>query len=117
MKSILRLKTLAVIFCLTLSSSATLAQMNPMGGVLGASGIDPATGLPAAAAMPDWKDPNWKDPDIILTNVFYDNLPLSEIAGNLRGQFKEQFDVLLPASSSGNAINRINGLLVSDMDW
>jgi hypothetical protein len=54
--------------------------------------IDPATGLPATS----WKDAGWKDPDKILPNVFYDGLPLSEVAKNLRDEFKDAFDVLIP---------------------
>jgi hypothetical protein len=39
-------------------------------------------------------DPEWKDPDIVLTNVFYDGLPLNEVARDLRERFKNSFDVL-----------------------
>lgn len=63
-----------------------------------ASVIDPNTGLPAAAptmpAEPQWIDSNWRDPDIVLTNVSYDGLPLSEVTRNLRDQFKNYFDIL-----------------------
>jgi hypothetical protein len=43
-------------------------------------------------------DPNWKDPDIVLTNVFYDGLPLSEVPRVLRERFKDSFDVLMPVN-------------------
>jgi hypothetical protein len=59
--------------------------------------IDPTTGLPIPQPVPEWKDPNWKDPDITLTNVSYDNLPISEIANDLREQFKHYFDILISA--------------------
>ncbi len=57
--------------------------------------IDPATGLPSPPA-PLWMDPDWKDPDKILPNVFYDGLPVGEVAKNLRDEFKDAFDVLIP---------------------
>lgn len=55
--------------------------------------IDPTTGLPLQPA-PQWIDPNWSDPDIVLTNVMYDDLPLSEVARDLRARFKGEFDIL-----------------------
>jgi hypothetical protein len=122
MKSILRFKTPAFILCLIFSLNAALAQTSPV--AVTATGqpvyFDPTTGQPIpnlSSIAPEWKDPNWKDPDISLTNVFYDNLPLSEIARNLRDQFKEQFDIILPGTTGGNAINRLNGTIISDMDW
>lgn len=66
----------------------------------GAPAIDPATGLPVPQTPP-WKDPAWPEPNIMLTNVVYDSLPLSEVVLNLRDQFKEQFDVLLPVNLPG----------------
>jgi hypothetical protein len=64
----------------------------------GAPTIDNATGLPLPQEAPPWKDPDWPEPDITLTNVFYDGLPLTEVVNHLREAFKEQFDILLPAS-------------------
>jgi hypothetical protein len=57
--------------------------------------IDPATGLPIPPPA-QWKDPNWKDPDIVLPEVSYDSLPLSEVYKDLRDKFKSAFDVLTP---------------------
>src|SRR6266567_6286123 len=57
--------------------------------------IDPATGLPGPGAAPTWKDPEWKDPDKRLT-VSYDGLPVEEVARDLRKQFNEAFDVVIP---------------------
>jgi hypothetical protein len=102
---------------LLLSLCAAPAQVNFVPGTPAAPAFDPATGQPIPPQVPEWKDSNWKDPDITLTNVFYDNLPLSEIARSLRDQFKEQFDIILPAGTGGRAINRLNGTLVEDMDW
>lgn len=106
MKSKLYLQSLAAIFFLTISLGAAPAQKGP-----GAPpAIDPNTGLPittmpqpgsgGALAVPQpqpasqWMDPKWKDPDIVLTNVFYDGLPLSEVVRHLRERFKDSFDVL-----------------------
>jgi hypothetical protein len=56
--------------------------------------IDPATGLPASSA-PQWKDPEWKDPDKKLT-VTYEGWPVQEVAVDLRKQFSEAFDIVIP---------------------
>ena len=56
--------------------------------------IDPATGLPMASA-PQWKDPGWKDPDKKLT-VTYEGLPVEEVSADLRKQFNEAFDIVIP---------------------
>lgn len=80
--------------------------------------FDPTTGQPSVQAAPDWKDSNWKDPDITLTNVFYDNIQLSEIGRSLAEQFKQQFDVLLPSGTS--AATYMNGQMVPagwQSDW
>lgn len=55
--------------------------------------IDPNTGLPLPVV---WIDPNWKDPDKVLPEVNYDALPLNEIADQLRKEFNNAFDVLIP---------------------
>src|SRR5262245_20905450 len=57
--------------------------------------MDPATGLPMTQPPP-WKDPNWKDPDKVLADVYFDSIPLAEVAKSLREQFKDAFDVLIP---------------------
>ena len=116
MKSKLHLRGFATVLALFLSVALAGAQINSMGGPSATPTFDPATGLP----VPDssWKDPNWKDPDIILTNAFYDNLPLSEIAHALSDQFKEQFDILLPGTAS--SVTSLNGQPVSaswQSDW
>jgi hypothetical protein len=91
---------LAIITALTLGSAALAGaaeKKNPpppprMGPQPGA--IDPATGLPMASA-PQWKDPEWKDPDKKLT-VTYDGLPVEEVSADLRKQFNEAFDIVIP---------------------
>jgi hypothetical protein len=102
MKSKLQLLTLAASLFLILSLGAAFAQnnpgtmpVNPTMGLPSPPTIDPATGLPLAQSV-EWKDSNWKDPDTVLTDVSYDYKPLSEVAKNLREQFKEQFDLILP---------------------
>jgi hypothetical protein len=60
--------------------------------------VDPATGLPLGPAVRSWKDPEWKDPDKKLT-VSYEDLPLSEVAADLRKQFNDAFDIIVPRST------------------
>ena len=65
---------------------------------------DPATGLPISpttATYPQWVDSRWNDPDIILTNVIYDNRPLSEVAQDLRARFHDTFNIILPMPVDG----------------
>jgi hypothetical protein len=67
----------------------------PLTGSTPAPAIDPNTGLPIAApAEPQWIDSNWRDPNIVLTNLSYDHLPVSEVAKDLRERFKNDFDIL-----------------------
>jgi hypothetical protein len=125
MKSKLQLQTPAAIFLLLISFVVTLAQerqiptspgipaipgMAPPSATYTQPGtggmpafqnqpvplIDPTTGLPIPQSAPEWKDPEWKDPDKALPEVFYDGLPVSEIARNLSEEFKGEFDMLLP---------------------
>jgi hypothetical protein len=100
---------------------ATGLPIPQIAGVPGAApmAFDPTTGAPIAQAVPDWKDANWKDPDITLTNVEFENIPLSEFARYLTDKFKDQFDVLLPDNASGG-IAYINGQTVQigwQHDW
>ena len=44
----------------------------------------------------EWKDSNWTDPDIIVTNIGWASMPLSEVTRFLRREFKNHFDVLVP---------------------
>src|SRR5580698_2312093 len=86
-----QITTSAAIFILVGSLASALAQSSgPQ-----PNAIDPTTGLPLAAVPePQWIAPDWSDPDIILTNITYDGLPLSEVANLLRTSFKNQFDIL-----------------------
>ena len=76
---------------LALKSDGTVVPWPAAGGT-----FDPATGLPLAQPQPEpqWIDPSWSDPNIVLTNVNYDSLPLSEVARDLRERFKNYFDIL-----------------------
>jgi hypothetical protein len=107
MKSKLQIQAPAAILFLLLSLAVAPAQtfpsnapaVNPAtgpggGGARSTQTIDLNTGLPVAPPAPQWIDPNWSDPDIVLTNVDYDGLPLSEVARNLRERFKDNFDIL-----------------------
>lgn len=74
------------------------ATTSPPAAPPGLSGIDPATGLPLATPAEDWKDPNWTDPARVIAELHYDGLPLGEVANNLRHEFTNAFDVILPAA-------------------
>jgi hypothetical protein len=91
MKPKLHLQIAATLCLLIVSLAATFAQGGP--GAPGAP--NPNTGVPSPPPKP-WKDPDWKDPNITLTNVNYDNLPLGEIVRDLRKQFNDAFDLLIP---------------------
>ena len=97
MKPKLQLGATAAIFLLSMSLGAAPPQSDPNT----APAIDPNTVLPLRQPKP-WKDPDWKDPDLVLTNVFYDGLPLGEVAHDLRGLFKHYFDVLTPVNQGGD---------------
>jgi hypothetical protein len=103
MKSKLEIQTPAAILFLILSLAVAPAQPPPSN----ASAVNPATGLPAPGSRltidsttgqplpptaPQWIAPNWTDPDIVLTNVIFDGLPLSEVTRHLREQFKDRFN-------------------------
>jgi hypothetical protein len=107
MKTQMSLRTGAATLILIASITAVLAQptpssapiVNPATGLPAPGGIpaptiDPTTGLPLATPEPQWIDANWNDPDIVLTNLIYDSLPLSEVARDLRERFKDYFDIL-----------------------
>jgi len=53
--------------------------------------VDPTTGLPASH---EWIDAAWDEPSLVLTNIDFDGLPLSEVVRRLREWFKGSFDVL-----------------------
>ena len=123
MKTKLLPQTPAAIFILIVSLAASaqpVPQINPATGLPVRAGrptpvLNPATGVPAPVATPapafdsttglpiaaqatpdepQWIDLGWPDPNIVLTNISYDNLPVSEVAKNLRERFKNNFDVL-----------------------
>lgn len=67
--------------------------------------IDPATGLPAdgsppfkdGSGAPTWIDSSWAESGKVLPSVIYRELPISEVANQLREQFTNYFDIILPA--------------------
>ena len=96
---------------------AAPTPINPATGMpataTGGGGINPATGQPVPdlasfeqrlqriiaqkaqpSPEPQWIASDWPDPGIVVTNVNYDNLPLFEVARDLRERFKNQFDIL-----------------------
>jgi hypothetical protein len=115
MKSKLQLQTLATICFLIVSLAAAPAQRSPNTApattprIVPSPGqsqvppaIDPATGLPIPQESPRWIDDEWfasseSFATNVLPNVSYDSLPISEVADNLRKQFHNEFDVLMPS--------------------
>lgn len=85
-------------------------QLDPQTGLpVPVPNIDTATGLPADGSPPfkdsngnaTWIDPNWKDPNAVLDSVEYQNIPLTEVARQLREQSVrklklEYFDIIFP---------------------
>ena len=103
MKSKLQIQIPAAILFLILSLAVAPAQpapsgaptVNPTAGLPvagGAPAFDQTTGLPVTPPAPQWIDPSWSDPDIVLTNVVYDGMPLTEVARTLRERFKDRFN-------------------------
>jgi hypothetical protein len=71
-----------------------------------ASQLHPSpTGRPEAVKAPQWEKINK-----VLSEVSFDNIPLSEVTKFLRDQFKNEFDVLLPASYPTSPIDPATGL-------
>ena len=77
-------------------AAGATTPVNPATGLPMAPMIDPTTGLPVTPPEKPWKDPDWKDPDKVLPDVTYDGLPLGEVARNLREQFNNAFDIIIP---------------------
>ncbi len=125
MKSKLKISAAIVLFL----ASAITSSLAQTGAINPASGLpiqvmpppqsfDPTTGQPIAQAGAEWKDANWKDPDITLTNVAFDNIPLSEVAHYLTDHFKQQFDVLLPDDGGGIAYMNAQTVRIAwQHDW
>jgi len=104
MKTQLSLAAVAIIaFVASVSIAAaqpggegTIAVRYPQPGTVPPA-IDPTTGLPIAMTFEPWKDPDWKDPEKVLPSLNLEGLPLAEVVVNLREQFQNAFDVLLPS--------------------
>jgi len=121
------LKISGILLLVAFSLASSLAQspgaptaVNPATGLpVAPVAFDPTTGQPIQPGS-DWKDPNWAEPDIVLTNVVFPGLPISEVVRNLRDKFKGEFDVVLPTttSTSGNTLNPLTGSpLEENTDW
>lgn len=118
-----KLCSFAATFLLAALFPATAFCQQP--GIPGTAAIpvmlDPTTGLPIQTGPKwdeaNWKATNWQDPDIVLSNVVYDGLPLSQVARSLRDQFKEQFDIILPGP--GSSVMYVNGQSIpaEQRDW
>jgi hypothetical protein len=94
MKYKLHLRTPAALFLIIVSIAAAAAQ--PAVGI--ATAIDPATGLPIAAPVREWKSSDWKEPSKVLPEVNFDSLPVSEVVRYLREQFSNDFDIVIPST-------------------
>lgn len=96
----------AVFLLIGLSPAAALAQQpgTPFGATMV---FDPATGQTIQPGAQwnesEWKDTNWQDPAAVLSDVSFNDVQLSEVARLLREQFKDQFDIILPGSTSAFA--------------
>ena len=132
------LAAFSIVFSMTMASAqqptlTTMTSRNHIGGIDPTTGlplpdIDPATGLPAdgsppfkdTTGRPTWIDPAWVDPNKVLSLVDFQGLPLSEVARNLREQFTNYFDVILPADGPGdptmhNASLQLNNVRASEV--
>jgi hypothetical protein len=66
-------------------------SLDPATGLPMAPKLDPATGLPPE---PQWIDTNWSDPAIVLTNVWFEGMPISEVVNQLNYDFKQTLNIL-----------------------
>ena len=117
-----KLQMPAVVLALALSLATVAGQDNGQkrdpttGQPIPLQMIDPQTGLPIPPQPEsDWKDANWKDPDIVLADVNFENLPISEIVSFIRERFKGEFDIILPVGVSDGGT--FNGMPVAATDW
>lgn len=83
------------------------------GGPAGSGGGLAVPQMPGAAALPPGP-PAWPDSGLILTNIAFENLPLSEVVRYLRQGFKQEFDVILPQSyrpvPGGSEVSDVNAI-------
>ena len=114
-----KLQTLIAVFTVAFLMAQASAQqpppaptvINPVTGLPepAPSNIDPATGLPLDGSPPfkdangtaTWIDPKWQDPNAGLESVEFLNIPLTEVARQLREQFmrvlkRDYFDIIFP---------------------
>jgi hypothetical protein len=111
MKFNLPLSTSACLLLLLLAPGAAPAQNAPnpppplaLAPAVQPPALSPATGMPLQTDP--WISPDWEDPTLTLTNVFYDGLPASEVARDLRKAFQDKFDILISpgrTDPSGNS--------------
>ena len=112
-----KLQILIAVFSIVFSMETASAQqppppptpINPVTGLPEPVANDPATGLPADGSPPfkdangtaTWIDPKWQDPNTVLPSVELRNIPLTEVAFQLREQFmralkRDYFDIIVP---------------------
>ncbi len=85
------LRVAAALMTLTTFMAAHAADNAPT-----ASRVSSPPASKSTTSVEAWKEAGWKDPEIILTEVNYKNMPLGEVAANLRELFKDMFDVIAP---------------------
>ena len=94
MKYKLHMRTPAALFLIIVSIATVAAQ--PAAGI--ATAIDPATGLPVAAPVREWKSSDWNEPAKVLPQVNFDGLPVAEVVRYLREQYSNDFDIVIPST-------------------
>lgn len=94
MKYKLHMRTPAALFLIIVSIATVVAQ--PAAGI--ATAIDPATGLPVAAPVREWKSSDWNEPAKVLPQVNFDGLPVAEVVRYLREQYSNDFDIVIPST-------------------
>jgi hypothetical protein len=119
MKSKMNLSVSTAIWLIILGPGIIMAQELPLGGrpglmaspdprqpersvLLGQKVIAPQ---PAKPSGEKWIDEDWADPGITLKELRYDNLPVSEIANNLRELFKNSVDILIAQKASDEGVD------------
>lgn len=97
MKSNLRPPLIATLLLLIVALTRAKAQTNPAPPTPPAASVHADTDLVTPPPPEDiWIGQDWHEPDLMVTNVSFDSLPISEIARYLRERFKDAFDIMIP---------------------
>jgi hypothetical protein len=130
MKTKLQILIVAFFIIFSMTRASAQAMINPTTGLPmpPPPEIDTVTGLPAdgsppfkdSSGTPTWIDPTWVDPGKVLPSVDFKGFPLSEVANQMRKQFTNFFDIILPADGSVdptayNASLQLNNVRASEV--